>query len=210
MGRRRTTAYYVLTPSGYLLEYKDPNPITNPDPVLSLKLSDSEIGHSPSRSGSPGFTIRGKDAGKSFGGMSHEYIFRTDSMEQAEQWWSKLEKLVGGAPRADTGGALTESEDEGETAAVAGGRKVRAEPGQVAGQHVPVQTAVPTETGTRGQTAAAHAVTEPAVVPGGTNVQTVPVTTAAPTAMAGVQPTATTGVAAPTATATHPRTTTSA
>src|SRR5271169_1911751 len=56
MLKRRTTSYYVLSPSGFLLEYKDHDPITNPEPTLSLKLSDCDLGHPPSRSGKPGFT----------------------------------------------------------------------------------------------------------------------------------------------------------
>ena len=175
--RRRQSAYYVLTPSGFLLEYKDPSPISHPDPTLSIKLRDSELGNPPSRSGKAGFTIRGKDAGKSFGGMNHEYIFRTDSMQQATLWWTKLEKFMGNAPRGeDTAAQLTESEDEaGETG------KVRAEPGQGVRQQQPVQTAAPTAAATRGTSQ------------GGS-------TTTAPAPTAGVTPTATTGVAAPTAT----------
>jgi len=188
--RRRQSAYYVLTPSGFLLEYKDPSPISHPDPTLSIKLRDSELGNPPSRSGKAGFTIRGKDAGKSFGGMNHEYIFRTDNMQQATQWWTKLEKFMGNAPRGeDTAAAeVTESEgEEGETAgagAGAVGTKVRAEPGQGVGVQQPVQTAAPTPAATRGTAQGVSTTTAPAPT----------------TATAGVTPTATTGVAAPTAT----------
>src|SRR5947207_619581 len=111
MLKRRTTSYYVLSAAGFLLEYKDNDPITNPDPTLCLKLSECELGNSPSRSGKAGFTLRGKDAGKSFGGRTHEYIFRTDSMEQATQWWTKLEKFVGGA-RPSGAANVTDSEGE--------------------------------------------------------------------------------------------------
>ena len=142
--------------------------------------------------------------------MSHEYIFRTDSMEQAQTWWSKLEGHMGNAPRGDTAGALTEEsegeEEAGGVAGVTGGRRVRAEPGQGVTQQMPARTAAPTATaGTVPVTQGTH----PAVVPGGNNN----VQTAAPTATTGVvAPPATTGVAAPTATATatRPQTTTGA
>ena len=100
MLKRRTTSYYVLSAAGFLLEYKDRDPITHPDPTLCLKLADCDIGNSPARSGKAEFTLRGKDAGKSFGGRTHEYNFQADSMEQATQWWTKLERFVGRATPA--------------------------------------------------------------------------------------------------------------
>src|SRR5271170_4712896 len=100
--KRRQTAYYVLTGSGFLLEYKDSDHILYPDPTMALKLSDCELGNAPSRSGKAGFTLRGKDTGKSLG-RTHEYVFRTDSMEQAGLWWSKVEKYVGSAGGGDEG-----------------------------------------------------------------------------------------------------------
>jgi hypothetical protein len=106
MLKRRTTAYYVLTGSGFLLEYKDADPILHPDPTVALKLSDCDLGNAPSKSGKAGFTVRGKDSGKSLG-RTHEWAFRTDSMEQAGIWWSKLEKFVGRA-----GGEQEEEEEE--------------------------------------------------------------------------------------------------
>ena len=63
--------------------YKDHDPITNPEPTLCLKLSDCELGNSHARSGKAGFTIRGKDAGKYFGGRTH--IFRMNEKKQVTQ-----------------------------------------------------------------------------------------------------------------------------
>src|SRR5271168_4662211 len=98
--KRRTAAHYVLTPSGFLLEYKDKDVLQNPDPNMSLKLSDCELGNPPSRSGKAGFTIRGKNAGKTLiSGNTHDYVFVTDNKEQANEWWSKIEKFTGNAPR---------------------------------------------------------------------------------------------------------------
>src|SRR5271169_1502003 len=38
MLKRRITSFYVLSATGFLLEYKDYDPITHPEPTLSLKL----------------------------------------------------------------------------------------------------------------------------------------------------------------------------
>ena len=70
---RRTTSFYVLSPALFLLEYPDRDPATNPQPTLCLTICARESGISPERSGEAGFTIRGKDDGKYFGGMTHEY-----------------------------------------------------------------------------------------------------------------------------------------
>lgn len=132
MLKRRQTAYYVLSAAGFLLEYKDHDPILNPEPALSLKLADCDLGNSPPRSGTAGFTIRGKDAGKSIGGRTHEYVFRTDSMEQATQWWTKLERYMGRAPRNDAPAAgPTNDLSEGDESSVAGQSSPPASPRQV-------------------------------------------------------------------------------
>ena len=94
MLKRRHTATYVLTPSGFLVEYKDNDPIANPEPSLALKLADCMLGPSPAKSGKAGFTIKGKDSGKMVG-RTHEYTFRTDNMSVAEQWWAAIEKVCG-------------------------------------------------------------------------------------------------------------------
>ena len=129
MLKRRISSYYVLTAAGFLLEYKDSDPIMHPDPTLSLKLSDCELGNPPSRSGKAGFTVRGKDAGKSFGGRTHEYTFRADNMEQATQWWNKIEQFVGGAPVAV--GNISDSEGE-EASAVSTSSKQHSPPSSAA------------------------------------------------------------------------------
>jgi hypothetical protein len=167
MLKRRSTAYYVLTPTGFLLEYKDHDPVLHPEPVLSLKLADCELGNAPARSGKAGFTIRGKDAGKSFGGMSHEYIFRTDSMEQATRWWTGCEKFVGGASRNDKAGALTDSDGEAESPLRTKTQEnVTAAPGQTAATRTATQTQMAPHTSgaapmtaapTTAQAAATHA-----------------------------------------------------
>jgi hypothetical protein len=182
MLKRRSTAYYVLTPTGFLLEYKDHDPVLHPEPTLSLKLADCEIGNAPARSGKAGFTIRGKDAGKSFGGMSHEYMFRTDSMEQATRWWTGCEKFVGGAPRNDTAGALTDSEGEAESPLRTRTQDhVAAAPGQTAAAHTATQTQMAPHTAGAAPMTAAPTTTQPAATHANTAASAAAAPTAAPT-----------------------------
>ena len=95
MLKRQHASYYVLTPSGFLHEYKDADATSNPEPTLSLKLADCDLLNPPEKSGKAGFKIKGKDKGKAFGGMTHEYSFKTDSMEEATKWWEKINHFIG-------------------------------------------------------------------------------------------------------------------
>jgi len=218
--KRRTSAYYVLTAAGFLFEYKDHDPVLHPDATLSLKLADCELGNPPARSGKPGFTLRGKDAGKSMG-MTHEYIFRTDSEQVATQWWEKLEKFVGNAPRgaAAAAGPITESEGEEEKSpvspTVAGAGTTAsagvAAPGQTATAHTARQTEMPVTTAQTGQVAQTTATpTATATAPTHTTTTAAPahgVATSTPldtaTTTEAVHPGATTAAHAA---ATHPAT----
>src|SRR5271170_3890106 len=162
--KRRSTAYYVLTPTGFLLEYKDADHILYPDPTVALKLSDCVLGNAPSRSGKAGFTLRGKDSGKSLG-RTHEWVFVTDSMEQATLWWGKVEKFVGMAGGADV---EVGSDEESPVSPSSVTSKEAVPAGQTAGPTTagPSATAAPTSapTGGAGHVHAAGATTTTAPV----------------------------------------------
>lgn len=177
--KRSSSAYYVLSPSGYLLEYKDHDPILNPDPTLAIKLTDSDLGNSPARSGKAGFTIKGKDAGKSIG-MSHEYVFKTDSMDLATKWWNSIEKFVGNAPRENTLTSpvkTTASESDDELASPVSARD-QAVPAQAATTHTASKTATVPQTAQPGPTTAAPTTTARVAEPTTAAHQAAPTTTA--------------------------------
>lgn len=130
---RRTTSFYVLSRAGFLLEYPYRDPATNPEPTLCLKICDCELGNSPERSGEAEFTIRGKDDGKYFGAVTHEYVFSSDGIEQATQWWANLERFVGLARRSPNADAVTSYTAEGDSSVSAKQYDSVAVPGRVAG-----------------------------------------------------------------------------
>jgi hypothetical protein len=167
MLKRTQSAYYVLTPSGYLHEYKDSDPVANPEAGLSLRLADCELSESPTATGKIGFSIKGKDAGKKFGGMTHEYPFRFDSLEKATKWYEGISRFVaGGAGMAVSGAGLESSAAKTRTEPLAG---TTGQPAQKMGP-----TAV-AESNTSAPTTAAAAA-HPTTVP-----PTAAPTTAAPT-----------------------------
>lgn len=156
MLKRLQSAFYVLTPSGFLLEYKNDDHFSNPEPVLSLKLADCELGNPPSKSGTAGFTLRGKNTGKAIG-MTHDYTFRTDSMEQATKWWTSIQKYVGAAPRDNIPVAPAEQESDEEEAPGSVHSTKQAQPAQAAeGQKIPeTKTSEPVTTAPQANTTAA-------------------------------------------------------
>jgi len=197
--KRTQSAYYVLTPSGFLHEYKDSNPIENPEPSLSLKLADCELSDLHSKTGKNGFSIKGKDAGKKFGGMTHDYPFRFDSLDKANKWYKGISQFVAGgtgiaalgsktttAASVDSSAAKTRTSEP--TAATTGqqvGTNLAQKTGPTSATGSTEYTAAPT---TAPLTTAAHQTTAPTTaVPG-----TAPPTTApATTAQANLAPTTT-------------------
>lgn len=84
-----STGYYVVTPAGYLHEYKDnDNFHKDPTPEISLYLPDAIIGAVDG----PKFTIKGKDSSGSKLGqkmaISSEFQFKAHTHADAEQWRS--------------------------------------------------------------------------------------------------------------------------
>lgn len=84
-----STGYYVVTPAGYLHEYKDnDNFHKDPSPEISLYLPDSIIGAVDGQK----FTIKGKDSSGSKLGqkmaISSEFQFKAHTHSDAEQWRS--------------------------------------------------------------------------------------------------------------------------
>lgn len=91
------TAYYVVTPSRFLHEFKDTDNIRrDPVPELSIYLPDAVIG-APN---GDKFTIKGKDRGKSMGSIlagSSELHFTAHSPDEAEKWFYIIRDVAGSA-----------------------------------------------------------------------------------------------------------------
>ncbi|KAL2421562.1 Cytoskeletal signaling protein slm1 [Exophiala dermatitidis] len=84
-----STGYYVVTPAGYLHEYKDnDNFLKDPVPEVSLYLPDCVVGAVDG----PKFTIKGKDSsGGKFGqkmAITSEFQFKAHTNSDAQQWQS--------------------------------------------------------------------------------------------------------------------------
>lgn len=84
-----SSGYYVVTPAGYLHEYKDnDNFLKDPVPEVSLYLPDCIVGAVDGQK----FTIKGKDAsGGKIGqkmAMTSEFQFKAHTNSDAQQWQS--------------------------------------------------------------------------------------------------------------------------
>ena len=96
--RGYNSGYYVVTPAGYLHEFKDDDDFRkDPSPELSLYLPECTVGGINGEK----FNVKGKDASKGKVGaalaMSHELAFRAPTPSNAEKWWSTIRKVAGEA-----------------------------------------------------------------------------------------------------------------
>ncbi len=89
------TAYYVVTPSKFLHEFKDSDDRRkDPTPELSIYLPDAFIGHP----NGDRFNIKGKDRSKSLSSKlvgTSELAFKAHSAADAERWCSIILEAAG-------------------------------------------------------------------------------------------------------------------
>lgn len=118
MLKRYDTAFYVVTPSKYLHEFKtDDDFAKDPIPEQSLYLPDCLIG---AVDGSK-FNIKGKDASKGSLGakmsMSHEFSFKAHTAADAAKWHQVIGSVAGqvtneqpsSTPSSPAGGSVSEA-----------------------------------------------------------------------------------------------------
>jgi hypothetical protein len=85
-----STGYYVVTPAGFLHEFKDnDNFRKDPVPELSIYLPEAVIGGT----NGPKFNVKGKDVSKGFSAKLHgatEFAFKAHTPEDAQKWHEVL------------------------------------------------------------------------------------------------------------------------
>lgn len=95
LGAGYSSGYYVVTPSGFLHEFKDDdNYRKDPVPEMSIYLPDAVVG---GISGDK-FNVKGKDLAKGLGSKlsgNSEVAFKAHSPSQAEQWWEIIKMTAG-------------------------------------------------------------------------------------------------------------------
>lgn len=90
-----STGYYVVTPSGYLHEFKDnDNFRKDPVPELSIYLPDAVVG----ATNGPKFNVKGKDLSKTLGSKftgTSELAFKAHTPGDAEKWVEIIKMAAG-------------------------------------------------------------------------------------------------------------------
>ncbi|KAI7380310.1 hypothetical protein KC336_g19014, partial [Hortaea werneckii] len=88
-----SAAYYIVTPSKYLHEFKtDDDFAKDPAPEASLYLPDCVIGAVDG----PKFNVKGKHVGSKIGGFtSHEYAFKAHTPQDAQKWHDTIASVSG-------------------------------------------------------------------------------------------------------------------
>jgi hypothetical protein len=104
------SAYYVVTPSRFLHEFRDSDVVRrDPVPELSIYLPDAVIGLPHGEK----FNIKGKDRSKTFGGKlagNSELAFKAHSPAEAMKWFEVIRNVAGatGPPAAESPGSDTQ------------------------------------------------------------------------------------------------------
>ncbi|KAB2569217.1 putative ph domain protein [Lasiodiplodia theobromae] len=96
MLRRYATAYYAVTPSKFLHEFKTDDDFgEDPEPEMSLYLPDCVIGAIDGNK----FNVKGKDVSKGKVGnafsMTHELAFKAHTASDAEKWYETIRSCIG-------------------------------------------------------------------------------------------------------------------
>jgi gas vesicle protein len=98
--KKYNSAYYVLTASGFLHEFKSKSYETDPDPAWSLDIKTSQIGpHSAPNTGKAKWTIAGKTKGLM--SSKHDFQFQATSYDDMLEWWTAIRKFAASAPTTD-------------------------------------------------------------------------------------------------------------
>ncbi|KAJ5759279.1 hypothetical protein N7520_006435 [Penicillium odoratum] len=102
-----SSGYYVLTPAGYLHEFKDDDDFRrDPSPEMSLYLPDCIVGAIDGVK----FTVKGKDISSNVVGNAFhtntEFNFKASTPMNAEKWWSVIKDSTRAAPAAAAAAAV--------------------------------------------------------------------------------------------------------
>ena len=98
--KKYNSAYYVLTKSGFLHEFKSRSFETDPEPAWSLDIKSAAIGaHSGANSGKAKWTISGKTKGLM--SSKHDFQFQATSYEEMLKWWTAIRKFAASAPNVE-------------------------------------------------------------------------------------------------------------
>lgn len=134
-----STGYYVVTPSGYLHEFKDnDNFRKDPVPELSIYLPDAVVG-APN---GPKFNVKGKDLSKTLGSKltgTSEFAFKAHTPEDAEKWVEIIKMAAGATTTEPYTSAPTSPVDKRQTMGTVGGEEAAAPQRAASGATAPPQ-----------------------------------------------------------------------
>ena len=110
--KRYDTAFYVVTPSKYLHEFKtDDDFAKDPVPEASLYLPDCLIGAVDGQK----FNVKGKNASSKMVSMSHEFAFKAHTAADAAKWHQIIASVAGQVTTEQPGSSAPSSPAVGST-----------------------------------------------------------------------------------------------
>lgn len=91
--------YYIISPAGYLYQFKNAEPTQDSTPDLSLFLPGCQVSKS-SKAGDYVFKIVGKDSQKAIS-TRHKYVFKANSPQELTMWYGAVARMTGNEPIQD-------------------------------------------------------------------------------------------------------------
>ncbi|BFZ56602.1 hypothetical protein PYCC9005_003649 [Savitreella phatthalungensis] len=174
--KKYNAGYYVLTPSGFLHEFKSKSHESDPEPEWSIDVSTCALGaHSSPQSQKNKFILSGKTKGLI--SSKHDFAFQATSYEELVRWWTAIKKFAASSPNVEETAPGDESDSELASPTT---------PAQQQQQHQAIPAAATT-------TSTVPATHETTAVPATATTHTVPATaatthTTAATTTSGVAP----------------------
>ena len=157
-----SAGYFVVTPSGFLHEFKDnDNFRKDPVPELSIYLPEATVGGT----NGPKFNVKGKDVSKGLSGKLHgatEFAFKAHTAEDAEKW-VQVVRMAAGTGQTEPSSSPTSPVDAKQTTGTLGDTGANSTPAKTvpAEEKAAVQPQVQTQGITGGQTMASPATATP-------------------------------------------------
>lgn len=93
--------FYIISPAGYLYQFKSAEPTQDSTPDISLYLPGCQVSKS-SKVGKYVFKIVGRDSQKAIF-TRHKYVFKANSPQELEQWYGAVARMTGNEATQDDG-----------------------------------------------------------------------------------------------------------
>lgn len=173
-----TSAYYVLTPSRFLLQYSSQDSVRDATPEFAIYIPDAQVGElNPHNTGKHKFIITAKDGARTIGIGHKTYTFKLNTHDELVSWHNAItgKSLEGSPITSPTASPQAVRSPVFEQAPASAAAPVAAEPvAESAAEPIAATAAEPVVVDHAAAPAVHDAVASPVATPGAAPVETFP------------------------------------